>query len=113
MLIRFQKEKKMSGSHGASDESRSVKLPAFEADVASICVAIVAGSIGGNIGTLLTDVFPFWGLLIFILGLGFVIPWVVCKYLFKTAHVWYGSGSLKHRLYDGIGMISAVVAFYI
>ncbi|MCH8069356.1 MAG: hypothetical protein IID16_08855 [Candidatus Marinimicrobia bacterium] len=76
----------MSESHRVSAESGSINLPAFEVGFASICVAIVAGSIGGNIGTLLTDVFPFWGLLIFILGLGFIIPWVVCKYLFKTAH---------------------------
>ncbi|MCH7733276.1 MAG: hypothetical protein IIA61_11730 [Candidatus Marinimicrobia bacterium] len=103
----------MSESHRVSAESGSINLPAFEVGFASICVAIVAGSIGGNIGTLLTDVFPFWGLLIFILGLGFIIPWVVCKYLFKTAHAWYGSSTLKHRLYDGVGMISAVVAFYI
>ena len=103
----------MSGSHGVSGNTESINLPAFEADLASVSVAIVAGSIGGNIGTLLTDIFPLWGLWLTILGLGFLIPWVVCKYLFKTAHAWYGSGSLKHRLYDGIGIISAVVAFYI
>lgn len=104
----------MSGSHNnGSNERGSINLSAFEADLASICVAIVAGSIGGNIGTLLTDIFPFWVLLIFIISLGFIIPWLVCMYLFKTAHAWYGSGSFNHRIYDGVGIISAVVAFYI
>ena len=103
----------MSGNHRANDENDGLNLPPFEANLASFCVAIVAGSIGGNIGTLLPDIIPFWSLIIFVLALGFIIPWIVCKSLFKTAHAWYGSNTLKHRLYDGVGISSAVIAFYI
>ncbi|MES0488350.1 MAG: hypothetical protein ABUK01_00055 [Leptospirales bacterium] len=107
----------MSGNHEGSDgghqRSETITLNSFEANLASVCVAIVFGSIGGNIGTLLTGLLPFWGLITLILALGFIFPWIVCKYLFKTAHEWYGPASWQHRMYDGIGIVAAVAAYYI
>jgi hypothetical protein len=102
----------MSGNHATNNSKTEITLPAFEAHLASISVAIVSGSIAGNLMTLFIGKLLLWVLILLTAILGFTISWVVCKYLFKTAHVWYGSGTLSHRLYDSVGIISALVALY-
>jgi len=103
----------MSDNHDVVDKNKGIHLPSNEAHLAALCVAVVMGSIGGNVSILLINIIPFWSLFAVVIALGFIIPWFVCKYLFKTAHAWYGSNTLSHRLYDGVGIISAVIAFYI
>ncbi|MDH5229649.1 MAG: hypothetical protein OEY38_06300, partial [Gammaproteobacteria bacterium] len=71
-----------------------VFLPLFEANLASCCVSMVSGSIAGNLCSLAKDQLPFWALVCSAGIFGFLFAWVVCKYLFKTAHHWYGSDSL-------------------
>lgn len=103
----------MSGKHEVNEAKDEINLPRTEANFAALCVAIVAGSVAGNMSTFLLDIIPIWSLLIIVAILGFVISWYVCRYFFKTAHIWYGNSSFNHRIYDGAGIVSAIVAFYI
>ena len=103
----------MSGNHSTTHKSDTCNLQPIEAHIASICVAIVFGTIGGFIGVIFLMIFSNTiSLLIAVFG-GFLIPWIVCKYLFKTAHLWYGQSSLYHRAYDSVGVLAAIATFYI
>lgn len=103
----------MSENHRTSLKTETCNLQPMEAHLASACVAIIFGTIGGFIGIAsLTIVTTSISTIIALLG-GFVIPWLVCKYLFNTAHMWYGRNSFMHRIYDGIGIIAAIITFYL
>lgn len=97
---------------------QSINLPAFEAHTASICVALVSGFVAGKLSIALYNFSASYAqlnngvLYCLIAFLGFAIPWVVCKYVFHTAHHWYGAKSLAHRMYDSLGVIAAFSALW-
>ncbi len=104
----------MSDSHNHEEtRSSTLTLPEFEAHFASVCVAIVFGTIGGHIAALFSGTLTIWVVAGLTAFLGFIIPWLVCRYLFKTAHVWYGANSFAHRLYDSSGVVAAFVVFIV
>ncbi len=99
---------------------KNLILKNSEAHLASLCVAIVSGGIGG----LLAKWSVYWysriadlslslgfGLSVAAL-LGFCTSWLVCEYLFPSAHKWYGHSSWYHRAYDSVGVISGVLIYY-
>jgi hypothetical protein len=96
--------------------SETCNLKPNETHLGSLCVAIVFGELGGLIGikgmSLLTlDISLWWTGLVCVL-LGYILPWLVCRYLFVTAHNWYGHRSVAHRIYDTVVILSALVIFY-
>ncbi len=101
---------------------RNLILSNSEAHLASLCVAIVSGTIGGSLAksgiywyshwyTADLTIPIYWGL-IFAGILGFAISWVVCQFLFPSAHKWYNPKSWYHRAYDTVGVISGVLIYY-
>ena len=101
---------------------KQLTLKDYEAHIASMCVAIVSGGIGGGIAKFtmfMNGIFyphiswyPACG---FVLAafLGFMIAWLVCEHLFPSAHEWYGHGSLSHRIYDLVGIVSGVGIYWL
>jgi len=87
-------------------------LKPYEAHLASICVAIVFGCLGGYFAKSMINDVNYW--LYLLTGLaGFLFPYIICKYIFVTAHEWYGEKSLSHRVYDLIGIVSALLFIFI
>lgn len=102
----------MSDDH-LETRSSTLTLTEFEAHFASVCVAIVFGTIGGLIAIMFSGILNIWivaGLTAF---LGFIIPWFICKYPFHSAHEWYGANSIAHRIYDSIGVVAAFIVFVV
>lgn len=91
-----------------------LNLTAHEANLSSLSVAIVSGSLAGNLCAWLLPNFSSLTVLLTIIGcVGYLVSSFVCQYLFKTAHAWYGSHTLRHRIYDIVAMGSAIGAFYV
>ncbi len=100
----------MSENH-THPRSSTLTLPEFEAHFASVCVAIVFGTVGGKIAVLFSGHISIWIVAALTAILGFFIPWFICKYPFHTAHEWYGANSIAHRIYDAIGVVAAFLVF--
>lgn len=92
--------------HGAGTAARGVELTRRELALASLCVAIVCGSIGGVAGAL---VGAWWASPV----LGFAVAWVVCERVFPNAHHYYGARSVSHRIYDTVAIASSVGAYLV
>ena len=100
---------------------RNLILSNSEAHIASLCVAIVSGATGGSLAKLelywyshwyTADLtIPIWYGLIVAGILGFALSWVVCQFLFPSAHKWYDHSSWYHRAYDTVGVISGVLIY--
>ncbi len=84
----------------------------YEAHFASLCVAIVSGSLGGLLAIWLDSKDQNLAHLIVAGILAFSISWLVCKFLFPSAHKWYGAKSLYHRVYDLVAIGSGVLVCY-
>ena len=89
--------------------NRNIKLTLenYEAHHSSICVAIVYGCLGG----LLAKLIPLAHSWIFAIGFGYIITWIICKYAFPSVHEWYGYNSFYHRIYDFVGVWSALLIY--
>jgi hypothetical protein len=92
--------------------TKTCNLQPREAHLASICVAIVFGVLGGKLSLWFYEE-PTWHLYAATAGYGFMFPWLVCKHLFPTAHHWYGAKSWAHRAYDLIGVAAAFGAWWL
>jgi len=92
----------MSGKH-------ELVLKSYEAHHASICIAIVYGIIAGHIAS--TGIYQPYGIYLAI-GLGFIIPWLICEYTFPSAHRWYGPKAWVHRAYDAIGIAISMTIYF-
>ncbi len=106
----------MSGTHtDGAGHSETVNLKASEAHLASLCVAIVFGLLGGGLGLLVLKFVVISTTVIYLISaaLGFLVPWIVCNNYFPTAHHWYGANSIAHRIYDLVGIVAAVVLVYL
>ena len=98
-------------------KKKQLTLKDYEAHIASMCVAIVSGGIGGLIVSGLTVIglhlnsgfLGFLGAAIW----GWWASWLVCKYLFPSAHHWYGHGSWSHRIYDLVGIAGGVLVYWL
>lgn len=97
----------------------NLTLTSLEAHLASICVAIVSGGIGGVLAKIIFTIicssyndlsvsFVYWHGLSYAGVLGFCVSWIVCDCLFKSAHDWYGAKSWYHRVYDLVGIVSGI-----
>ena len=108
------------------NNKKNLTITSSEAHLASLCVAIVSGGIGGILAIMCSIVrikiytsISLEYLLnnvdtIILAGiLGFCVSWIVCKYLFKSAHRWYGSKSWYHRVYDLVGVVSGTGVYWI
>ena len=103
-----------------SSHSKPVSNPRFkscllswnEINLASMSVAIVCGSLGAVLTHSFIPVLPY--LLNYLISgiLGFGIAWIVCEYLFESAHSFYGPASIWHRIYDGISILSAILMLW-
>lgn len=99
--------------------NEGVTLKPSEAHLASLCVAIVCGIVGGMLATWtmfwnsrIADLsIPLGYGLVLTAILSFCVSWIVCKYLFKSAHNWYGAKSWYHRIYDGVAIVSGMIYF--
>ena len=90
-----------------TDKRNCLTLTPFEADHSSLCVAATYGVLAGVISYFLSGLMPVtWTVYLTAVCLGWWFPWFICENAFKSAHDYYGSNSLKHRLYDltGIGL---------
>ena len=106
----------MTNKHTKED----LTLKPYEAHLASLCVAIVSGGIGG---VLVKWIIYFYStalhLDINLLGFipaavfSFSVAWLVCDYLFPSAHKWYGHDTLHHRIYDFTGTVSGVLIYWV
>ncbi len=98
-----------------SDQSPTVNLQPKEAHLASLCVAIVFGVIGGGLALLLKSNLPLSITATYIIASisGFSLPWIICRSYFVTAHRWYGAKSISHRIYDLIGIFAATLFIYL
>lgn len=85
----------------------NLHLSIREAHIASLCVSIVCGVTGSIIPSVLLS-YSLTNLAL-ILSCSFIFSWVVCKYLFQSAHHWYGEGSIYHRVYDTLSILSGGV----
>ncbi len=88
-----------------------------ETHLASLCVSVIFGSLGGLNGVWTVYTFPI-GINIWVQGIicalfGFLFTWMICKYWFFTAHEWYGYKSFAHRIYDAVGIVSAMGVFWL
>ena len=101
---------------------KKLTLKDYEAHIASMCVAIISGGIGGTIISkgvqFLINLFIAGnpgdiGELILAGGWGWWLSWLVCKHLFPSAHEWYGHGSWSHRIYDLVGIVSGVGIYWL
>ena len=95
---------------------KQLTLKDYEAHIASMCVAIVSGGIGGGLTSLIYNQLFIFGLTAPIaapaIG-GYAVAWLVCKFLFPSAHKWYGHGSWSHRIYDLVGIVSGVRIYWL
>jgi len=98
-----------------SDKSSTVNLQPKEAHLASLCVAIVFGVMGGGLTLLFKSNLTLSITATYIIAfvLGFSLPWIVCRTYFVTAHRWYGSKSASHRLYDLVGIFTAILFIFL
>jgi len=105
------------------NNKQNLTLTSSEAHLASLCVAIVSGGIGGALAKIVciavwgfyndyNSSFVYWYSLFYAGMLGFSVSWMVCNHLFKSAHEWYGSKSWYHRIYDLVGVISGVGIYW-
>jgi hypothetical protein len=93
---------------------KTCNLTPVEAHLASLCVAIVSGAIPAAIFLSLGLQLSLIKVIIIVTAISYVFPWCVCKYIFTTAHHWYGFSSWAHRVYDMVGVLSGllIVALY-
>ena len=89
-------------------KKRQLKLKDYEAHIASMCVAIISGSIGGALALPVPEYgYGIAGIL------GYAVAWLVCKFAFPSAHKWYGHDSWSHRIYDIVGFFSGVLVYWL
>ncbi len=106
----------MSSSHGHKPDLKFEELSIIEKLLAhssianyeilhaAMTVAFFYGVMGGLIGV--------WaGYFLIALALGFLFPWVICKYCFPYVHPI--TPFAVHRLYDAVGIFSATVTYFI
>jgi hypothetical protein len=90
-------------------------LKPYEAHFAALCVAIISGASGSCMVIVLTQYNAMqliYGLILVCI-VGFCVSWIVCKYLFPSAHKWYGHLTFLHRIYDIVSITSAALLYYI
>lgn len=96
---------------------KQLTLKDYEAHIASMCVAIVSGGIGGGLALALDLLFHGPAIhfvdYLYAAFAGYGIAWLVCTFLFPSAHKWYGHGSWSHRIYDLVGIISGVGIYWL
>ncbi len=103
-------------------KKKQLTLKDYEAHIASMCVAIVSGGIGGALylltkkGVCLANFMSCGHHPIYPIGAAFIswyAAWLVCRNAFPSAHHWYGHGSWSHRIYDTVGIASGVLVYWL